>query len=203
MSDVVTLKIEGMDDILAMLDDKRVRAGLHSGMRRVGSRIKTAISQDIRGRYNIKKADLDKRFNVSISDEMTEVTISGKHLSLINFVNPSSLKMRSVRPQRIGSKISKQGTILKPYVQVKILKEGGYKTLNHAFIVSTHKGGFGVFERTSKKRLPIKLLYGPSVSQMAMSETVQTRLQKIIHEDATRILRHAVAWKTNGDIGEL
>ena len=56
---------------------------------------------------------------------------------------------------------------------VLVLKGGGRKTLDGAFIATGRGGNRQIFERKKKARLPIKALYGPSVFSQFRREDIQ------------------------------
>lgn len=78
-----------------------------------------------------------------------------------------------------------------------VLKSGGLKGIPGVFTAQMQSGHIGVFERVSKKSLPIKQLYGPSVTQMVGGDKVEpeirTRaeeiLDKTLEEQISKILK--------------
>ena len=78
---------------------------------------------------------------------------------------------------------------------IKINHKGNRKTINSAFITEVGKGYHrGVFKRETKKRLPIKELYGPSVMQVMSSGKAEEFIQKVFNERFEKELKQALIY---------
>lgn len=103
------------------------------------------------------------------------VRSSGKRMSLTAFsVRPSD-------PQKKGKKA---------IVKVAV-KKTGYKPLRKAFIANM-KGNVGIYERTTKKRFPIKKLMGPAIPQMLGTETVSRHIEEKAQETLSKRFEHEI-----------
>lgn len=87
-----------------------------------------------------------------------EITANGKPLPLIRF----------------GARKAAKGVRAKAWNKRKLYKG--------AFIAKMPNGKRGVFKRTSKKRLPIKELYGPGIPSTFLERPVQDALQRVINK---------------------
>lgn len=103
------------------------------------------------------------------------VRSSGKRMSLMAF------RVRPAEPLKGGRRA---------IVKVAV-KKTGYKPLRHAFVVRL-KNSVGVFERTTKKRFPIKKLMGPAVPQMLGTDKVSSYVENKAQETLTKRFEHEV-----------
>lgn len=125
-----------------------------SALNRSLTKLTTSISKEIREGYHIKAADIKKTItkrNANANDLKGAIKSRGRVIGLDHF------------------KKSKTKKVLKVAV-----KKNGLKPIKNAFIGDAN--GSKIFVRTTKKRLPIKRLYGPSVPQMFKSREVKEKL---------------------------
>lgn len=103
------------------------------------------------------------------------VRSSGKRMSLTAF------RVRPAEPLKGGKRA---------IVKVAV-KKTGYKPLRRAFIANM-KGNVGVYERTTKKRFPIKKLMGPAIPQMLGTETVSRHIEEKAQETLSKRFEHEI-----------
>lgn len=134
--------------------EKKAPDAISKALNRTLTMLVTSISKEIREDYHIKAADIKKTItkkNANINDLSGSIKSRGRVIGLDHF------------------KKSQNKTVLKVAV-----KKTGLKPLDSAFLAN--KNGEKIFVRTSKKRLPIKRLYGPSVPQMFKNREVKEKL---------------------------
>lgn len=119
----------------------------------------------------------------------------------------STMKIRRATPSNLTSDIRSRGSVMelmkfkvrpgKPDPQRKrritvSVKKGSTKKIVGSFVAGMGSGHINVFTRVSKKRLPIRGHYGPSVPQMLGSdsvvEKVETRAMEILDTRLTHEL---------------
>lgn len=141
------------------------KAGSRS-LNRLMRSVRTEASREIRKGYNLKKSDIDRTFQLRPASEQklfARILARVKRLGLVYF-HP--------RQTRTGVAVT--------------VKKGKRLKLRHAFVVQKLSGN--VFIRTSKKRLPIKRLTGPSVAELFNSQHMQTHLDAFVNREFPKIL---------------
>lgn len=137
-----------------------------SALNRTAQRVKTESHRKIRETYYIKQKDVAAIVSVSKSSKYqayAEVRAKGRNIPLYKF--SASPRTRRNPPPKVLKARVKKGEKLKP--------------IKGAFIAQVGRGGhMGVFERLSKRRLPIRELYGPGVPQMLGNREVIDHLEK-------------------------
>ena len=174
---MITVTIPNLDTILRQLpDEKKARTVLMRAINRSATSGKTVASKAVRAEYILKAAKVKEATKVTkASTSSLESTIkwTGKQMNVADYrITPK------VRPKK---RSKRQMTVE--------VKKGSKATYKGAFI---GKGG-KVFRRTSKKRLPIKPIYGPSVSQLMGADKVRTEIQKRTLEVLIKRVDHEVA----------
>lgn len=129
--------------------DDRALKDLLSGLRRelqprviaaaindTAKHVKAKSSTDIRQKFAIKKADLDRHIAINKASPVkleAVVSVAGEPIPVMKF----------------GARQIRKG------VSFKILKAGGRKVLRRGFIAKMPSGHTGVFRRAGTRRLPI------------------------------------------------
>ncbi len=129
----------------------------------IGRKFRTKVVKNIRNTYNIKAKDLKKSMRTKIERKsdafMWTLNIKGRLLSLTHF----------------GARQTKKG------VSILIKKDEGRKILSKTFLA---KGQ--VFQRKSKKRLPIIAKKTLSIPQMFNKETMQEAFEEVSRKYSKR-----------------
>lgn len=143
-------------------------------LNRVADMAKTAASREIRQTYRIKAGDLSSIIKVRRASirqtyiEAAVVATGARSIPLVQF---------AARQTRKG-------------VTVSVTRRGGRKLLPGAFVATMKNGKQGVWERTSRKRLPIKELYTIGVPyQFAARKTLEA-MARIIRDKFPERLQH-------------
>ena len=140
--------------------EKKAPNAISNALNRTISNLATNIGREVRAVYPVKASEIrptlikktakPNALNASIKSK-------GKVLGLDQFkVSPKTVQPLRKKPIKVA------------------VKKGALKSLPNAFVADI--SGIKIFERTSKKRLPIRRLYGPSVPQMLKNVGVQEKL---------------------------
>jgi hypothetical protein len=146
-----------------------------SALNKIARSTRTFASSEIRKTYNIKKSDLDP--NISVINANYQQALWGGHgLRAILRVVGKPLKLLF-----FGARQTKTGVAVR-------VKKGQARKIRHGFIRTMKSGHENVFIRTSKKRLPIRGLYGPRITQLFGSRHMKDKIQSFLSEAYPRIL---------------
>lgn len=147
-------------------------------------------------RYSIKTAEVKdsiKKHPASKALLVASINVTGHRLSFVHFpFNPKS-----------------PGT--KRAVKVKIVKEGGLKTVgtkHKPFIATTgakseDKTQYNVFKRTTDKRNPIVVLRTLSIPQMASYKVVYDKVQDLAQRKLEERIEHEINWRLEKAAGKV
>jgi acyl-CoA hydrolase len=113
----------------------------------------------VRSQYTVAAGEVRKTLRVrraNAKNLTAMVTSAGKPLPLISFkTNPKTVNGRRRTPIRVAQ------------------RHGSPSTFDRAFIARARSGGeLNVYERVGKKRLPMRIMWGPSVPQMVENDWV-------------------------------
>jgi len=150
--------------------NKLIRA-VNSALRRTLRGVRKDIGGKVKERYTIAPGNVTKTVTVKAGNLRGEITSRGR-------VNP--LERFKINPRRRLKRPPASGVFAE-----NIRGQGGY--LKHAFI----KGG-GVFERTGRKRFPIKKIQGPSAPGILKSPPMSNFIMKKIEERIGKNLQHEI-----------
>lgn len=104
-------------------------------------------NRQIRKEYSISRAEVDAGLSSRVDSTTrlkAKISAKGKRLPIVQFLSTG----------RAGNAFRRGGIAVRVTRQTKILRKGQYGT--GAFVGVMPGGHFGVFERTSSKRLPIR-----------------------------------------------
>ncbi len=149
---------------------------LSRALNRAASNARSNASKKVREVYRIKTQDVNKSLKVEFAtrhDLRATVISSGGSIGLekfkTNMPNPSAKKPRVFK--------------------AAVKKQSNLRAVLRGFVANVN--GTKVFQRTSKKRLPIQRLFGPPVPQMVNNpevrgfieeEAVKTFDKRLVHE---------------------
>lgn len=131
-----------------------------NALNRTMSNLAANINREVRAKYNIKTSDIKgslekkraNKNNLSASIKSKSGVIGLDHFKV------SPLKVQPKRKKPIKTAV----------------KKGATKSLPGGFVQDVN--GLKVFVRNTKKRLPIRRLYGPSIPQMIENENIRDEL---------------------------
>ena len=144
MGDSFNIKLNGMDGIKKMLDDEIYAKALGRSLNRTKTKFKSATTKKVRETYNIKAKELKKYIKFKKTGDLEWRFV----------VKSSPLGLEKFKPRQTKSGVS------------VMVKKGNRIKLAHAFLAKDRNGNIRVFERETKKRMPISRLFSLSVPQM-------------------------------------
>jgi bifunctional DNA-binding transcriptional regulator/antitoxin component of YhaV-PrlF toxin-antitoxin module len=174
----VNVDEEMMKEVKEKLGDMQHKApnAISNALNRAVTNVASNISKEVRSKYAIKAGDIKETITRNKSSRPTlsaSVVSKGKLIPLDRFkVSP-----KTVQPKR------------KKPIKVAVKKEGLKEVLG-AFVADIN--GIKVFERTSKSRLPIRRLFGPSVPQMLNNEEIRKKIEDEGQETFHKRLDHEI-----------
>jgi hypothetical protein len=147
----ININLKGVDKLIAKTNPKLYSKALNSTINKMGSKLKTAMTRDIKNKYNIKLKDLKKYIKIKKS--------SYSHLEYRMDIDS---KTRNVK--HFGAKVLKG----RGRVSVKIKKDKGRSTLRPAFRAKS-----GAILTKDKRTNKIKAIHTLSVTQMFNKKTLE------------------------------
>jgi len=144
--------------------------------------LRTEVTAEVRSRYAVKAKDVRGTMRVikahKRNPEARLKIRTARSIPLVSF-NALPRAPRTTRPA--------QG---KPGVTVRVLASGGRKKLHKVFVARMGSGHVGIYERTSKKSLPIRELYGPTFLPYLQRDTVDERITDRVNDRLWKNLEH-------------
>lgn len=135
------------------------------------------LARAVKDTYKVKVSDVKKEIKLrkaSAKQATIEAALYGKGspgIQLVKF-SPTPRKIPSTRRTKNGGYTPKGG------IKVEV-RRGRRKQISGAFVAKMGSGHIGVFQRSRKKNLPIKELYGPSpVKMIADNEDISRDLKE-------------------------
>lgn len=190
-----TVKLEGFEDAMAVLDSAIVKRAARAAIDRATKSGRTIVSKEITTTWNVKKTDVDPRIKLSapsLYDMRGIISIGGKGMSL-SYFGARQIMGATVR-SRVGQKL-KTGKVTRGMrsagplprgVIVQVLKGKETALLRNAFLarVTAGRSGshIGVFRRFNKRRLPIDEKNVISIASMVNRPEVMGRVIDRIQE---------------------
>ncbi len=173
---MITVTIPNLDSILRQLpDERKARTVLMRAINRSSTAGKTVASKTVRKEYILKAGKVNEATKVSkasVSKLEASIKWTGKQVNIADY---------RITPKKRPKKQTKRQMTVQ-------IKKGRKATYKGAFIGRNGK----VFRRLTKKRLPIKPIYGPSVSQLMGADKVRTEIQKRTLEVLVKRVDHEV-----------
>jgi hypothetical protein len=169
---MIELKPEHLDKLMKLLGNtpKQIPVVTARAINRASEAAKTQAGKSARDVYVIKHKDVISTIKINKAypnDLSADIRSKGTVTKLMNFkVNPK-------RPQPKRKK---------PIIVT--VKKGASKSFKNGFVIQMKNGHLNVFTRVSKRRLPLKGHYGPSIPQMLGSESVT----RFVEEKAIEVL---------------
>jgi hypothetical protein len=167
-----------LKDVQKKLKDvpKKAPNAISNALNRAATNVNSNVSKEVRKEYVIKSGDIKAtltKTKATRSKLSAEVRSDGNVIPLDRFkVSPKTIKPNRKKPIKVA------------------VKKGGVKPVLGAFVADV--SGIKVFERTSKKRLPIRRLFGPSVPQMLGNGGIREEIERQGQETFERRLDHEI-----------
>lgn len=159
----LTIDVSEIEAIAALLRRAALAAPAATAraLNRAGTQSRTAIIDALAGQTGLKKGEIRKAFSfvpASSGRLAVRIVARGPHTSL----------------SRFGARQTARGVSAAPWAKRRVFPS--------TFIVA--KLGGHVYVRTSRKRFPIKKLYGPAIP----NEMVKDAAAQAFHDTAPRVL---------------
>lgn len=173
---MINVTIPNLDSILRRLpNEMKARTVLMRSINRSAASGKTIASKKVRQEYVLKAGTVNQATKIakaSTSSLEAKITWKGPMVNLKNFrINPKTRPKRKTKRQMVA--------------EVKKGKKAAYKG---AFIGPNGQ----VFRRTTKKRFPIKPVYGPSIPHLMGADQVREETQKRTLEVLIKRVDHEI-----------
>lgn len=173
-----------------------VKQAIYSTMGKLRKHARTKLSEIIREKWNIKKADLDKRIIVRAGDrgsryESFELTIKGMSISLSYFAAKQYMGNKVIT--RTVGKVNRRTSKFQG-VQVEVLK-GRRTRMKSAFMQVADSGHMMVMRRTGKGRYPVALKAVISPASMFSEAETADRFEEDVMAFIERTFEHELDWR--------
>lgn len=155
---------------------KQAPTAIFRALNRAATNINSNIKKEVRKEYNIKAGDVNETLTVKRANKSNlsaSVMSMGGLTPLDKFkVSPKTINPNRKSPIKIG------------------VKKDGVKVVLDAFVADVN--GTKVFQRTGEARLPIRMLFGPSVPQMLSNEDIRKEIETQGQETFEKRLSHEI-----------
>lgn len=195
---MLNIDMVGQDDLRRLLGSDIVNKAMVSALNKIGAKAATAASRQIRDKYVIAAKNLRKRgtsnrrgidvVKARLGHAEAIILSSGQPLPLANFrVSPKTPVADQARKRRKG-------------IRYQVVK-GKRVQVKTAFVARMRSGHVGVFRRTTKARLPIRELFGPSIPQMFGEQQTLDSIFRTVAADAPEILQRELEFQISKAAG--
>lgn len=162
---MITVNADKMKEIEKRLSQyhKQAPAVVSRALNRAATNVKSNASKKAREIYRIKAQDVNKTFKIKRASRNSlgaSVVSSGGSIGLEKFKTNARVPSAK-KPRAFKAAVKKQGSL---------------RTILRGFVANI--SGVKVFQRTSKKRLPIQRLFGPPVPQMVDNPEVRRYIEE-------------------------
>lgn len=163
---------------------KRVPNGVpkavRSSLNKTISGVRTDAKREATASYEVKSSAVHKSITIQKASGSALEAIA---LSRGRPIPLSSFKVKPKKVQRKGPKGRK--------ISVSV-KKGTSTTLDNAFVAQFRSGNTAVVERKTKRRLPIRKLYGPSIPKMIENDKVMDTIKAKAKDRLSKNFAHEV-----------
>lgn len=178
MSVTVNVDQRMLEEVRSKLGDmsKKAPNAISSALNRAVTNVASNVSKEVRKEYVIKASDIKSTLTKTRATRTSLQAIVKSRGELVP-LDRFKVSPRTVQPKR------------KKPIKVAVKKDGLKETLG-AFVADI--SGIKVFKRTSKKRLPIDRLFGPSVPQMIGNEEIRKKINREGQDTFNNRLEHEI-----------
>lgn len=193
----VSLKLEGFEEYIRSLDPQNVKKANTSALKRITDMARTEASSTIRADYAIKKSDLDPFMKVQLKEWKSEITVTGRPISLLYFNAKQLTTQNRVITRTGGRQLKRASRTLQQGVTYQILK-GVQKNLPHAFITyDPRTKRLVVWYRKDKSRGSIRTVNMVTIASLFSSRKTMTAVQQKINDNWPRVYNHELVRALN------
>lgn len=192
----VTVTIDGMDKLINKIRREIPAAADKACVSAVNKLAAQGVTQGVKAItavYNIKQRDVKK----GVKLEKAARGNSARAARLFATIRGSGPRLPIYQFGALPKEPPSQKEIPKPYTRrkrasAKVLKQGGRKKFQHAFIAKMLSGHKGMFERTGEvrgRRSIIREIYTMGVAQMFKAKAVDT-IKRLVRTKGAQVLKH-------------
>lgn len=163
----------------ALLDDKDVKRAATSAVGRALTASRAAVAKKVRGEYTVKSADIKTGIHV----KRAKVTADGVFGAVIG--EGDRLRLDKFKVFRNA----------KSPMAVKVMKRKKASKIRGLFFANTSKGKEAPFLRSTAKRKPINILYGPSLPEMMGNKDVVRFMSDVAQDTLNRRFEHEMNYR--------
>lgn len=177
--------------------EQLVRKAIYSTMAKVRRHAQTLLSTMIRQKWNIKKADLDRKIRVRAGSrqgahyESFEMTIRGISISLSYFGAKQYVRNQVI--SRTKTRTNKRQSTFQG-VQVEVIK-GRRVKLSGSFMQQASSGHMMVMRRKGKSRYPVQIKASISVASMFADAATADAFEEELVSFLERTFDHELNWR--------
>lgn len=177
MIEITAEAVERVEAILAGVQNGAERA-LSNAINRGISRVKTGAIRRVKEIYTVQSGAFNEATRIRVNKASTG--------NLVGFVSFAGYKIPLYK-----FKVTPTAPGVKKQVRAAVMKGGG-TPFEDAFIAQMRSGHIGVFERETRKRLPIEEKMGLSAAQMVGNEKVIETLEEEAQQLVNQRLEHEI-----------
>ena len=167
--------LRGLQNVIRRVAEtpKKAEQAMQRSRSTVARRVKPFARRDIQAEYNLRAARIDQGLAVSQTQDTIVLTGAKRGVGEIEFAGRHSRRQKGASSQ--------------------VRKDKGRSIDPGSFIATLHGGNRQMVIRDTKKRLPISVLYGPSIAQMlrrpGRAERIADFAQTVLSAEIARLLR--------------
>jgi hypothetical protein len=192
MSEAVLVKIDATDFRKVELRlggaYKKAPSAVSRALNRAAESTRTEAVRETTKRYHVKAEEIRGSKKKEIPSKLWISKASANRLTAI--INSSSSRIPLDHFKTSSLKFNNRSPIM------VAVKKDGLKKLSHAFIFENKYPGGGnarlIFQRVGKERLPIKRLYGPSISELVGGRVIRPEVEKTAAETYNKRITHEI-----------
>jgi hypothetical protein len=189
-SDFVSLKVDGLKEYLDALSPKNGKRAMRSAIKRITDMSRTEASTTIRGEYDIQKRDLDPFMKVRLEQYKSEITVTGRPISLLYFNARQLTAQNRVITRTSGRQLKRASRTLQQGTTYQILK-GHRKNLPNAFIAyDPRTKRMVVWQRKGKERDSVRSINMVTIASLFSNKKTMAAIQTKITDNWPRVVRH-------------
>lgn len=196
---MIRFDVDLFEDTLAAATgevEKIVKSAIYSTVGKLRKHAASKLSTLIREKWNIKKADLDRKIIIHVGDrgaryETFEMTIKGVSISL-SYFGAKQYRGKDVVTRK-GTSTRKRSAAVQG-VQVEVLK-GRRTMLKSAFMQTASNGHMMVLRRKGKGRYPIDMKSVISIASMFGDAVTADRFEEDVMSFIESTFEHEMEWR--------
>lgn len=184
----ITIRVKDNELKRMLASGKDIRKATARSLNEIMKQAKTQSSRDIKKEVSLKSSvikahisDTKARQNDPVDVQKALISYSRRGVSLLEYQG---------RVKPMGKSKLTHTTLYGATVKVKTARE----TVAGGFIRTMKSGKRGIFKRTTKKRRPIEMLYGPSVGDLASDTVITNNLNRLIDQKYAAIFSRNLAF---------